>query len=161
MLIQRLFWYAKICLFGADQFFQISLSVEQSSVQSGEILKVAPVASQEGVSQIDMAVNRLLEGGKASQNRVVLMFNLAVVLEKGNFVSCRLQAEAPLSLSEFILPGPPAGRLPSFVWSFCNRLRPASHRPLDSLETVLSPGLFPQILRKRRKEGVFPGNVAG
>ncbi len=62
-------------------------------VQTGEVFEITAVATEQDFTQVDQAVDRLLEGGEGAGCRALPMFHLAVVLESGDVVGGRLQAQ--------------------------------------------------------------------
>src|ERR1700693_5872804 len=62
-------------------------------VESGQILQISSAAAEHDLAEIDQAVDRLLEGRQLATARTLTMFHLAVVLEKGDVVNRRLDAQ--------------------------------------------------------------------
>src|ERR1700730_3935319 len=62
-------------------------------VERCEVRQVAAVAAEQDLTEVDEAVDGLLDGGEDPRRRPLPMFHLAVVLEKGDVVDCRLNAE--------------------------------------------------------------------
>ena len=62
-------------------------------LDSGQKFQVTSVASEQNLAQIDQAVDALLQWGKLPSAVTIPVFHLAVVLEKGNIVGGRLQAQ--------------------------------------------------------------------
>src|ERR1700738_1299272 len=53
----------------------------------------AAVAAEHDLTQVNQAVDGLLDGGENPRRRPLPMFHLAMVLEEGDVVDCRLDAE--------------------------------------------------------------------
>src|SRR3984893_13049272 len=62
-------------------------------VERCEGRQVAAVAAEQDLTEVEQAVDGLLDGGEDPRRRSPPMFHLAVVLEKGDVVDCRLNAE--------------------------------------------------------------------
>src|ERR1700724_3394251 len=62
-------------------------------VERCEVRQVAAVAAEQDLTEVNQAVDGLLDGGEDPRRRPLPMFHLAVVLEKGDVVDCRLNAE--------------------------------------------------------------------
>src|SRR5207244_7859289 len=59
-------------------------------VQTGEVLEVAAVATEQDRTQVVEAVDRLSDGGEGAGCRSLPMFHLAVMLESKDLVGCGL-----------------------------------------------------------------------
>src|SRR4029077_17711781 len=62
-------------------------------VQTGEVFEITAVATEQDFTQVDEAVDRLSDGGEGAGCQALPMFHLAVVLESGDVVGSRLQAQ--------------------------------------------------------------------
>src|SRR3984893_19035002 len=62
-------------------------------VERCEVRQIAAGAAEHDLTQVNQAVDGLLDGGEAPRRRPLPMFHLAVVLEEGDVVDCRLNAE--------------------------------------------------------------------
>src|ERR1700693_383593 len=62
-------------------------------VERCEVLQIAAVAAKHDLTQVNQAVDGLLDGGEDPRRRPLPMFHLAVVLEEGDVVDRRLNAE--------------------------------------------------------------------
>src|ERR1700730_15454520 len=62
-------------------------------VERREVRQIAAGAAEHDLTQVNQAVDGVLDGGEAPRRRPLPMFHLAVVLEKGDVVDCRLNAE--------------------------------------------------------------------
>src|SRR5580693_7840920 len=69
-------------------------------IQTGEVLKVAAVTTAQDVTQIIEAVDGLFDGSEGAGRRALAMFYHAVVLESGDVVGGRLDAQ---DQSEFVV----------------------------------------------------------
>src|ERR1700730_18023748 len=58
-----------------------------------EVRQIAAVAAEHDLTQVNQAVDGLLDGGEDPRRRPLPMFHLAMVLEEGDVVDCRLDAE--------------------------------------------------------------------
>ncbi len=57
------------------------------------MLQIAAVAAIQDLAQVDQAVDGLLDGGEGPRRRPFAMFHLAVVLEEGDVIGRRLDAQ--------------------------------------------------------------------
>ena len=62
-------------------------------VERGEVLEIAAVAAEQDLTQVDQAVDGLLDGGEVPRRRPLPMFHLAVVLEEADVVGRGLDAQ--------------------------------------------------------------------
>src|SRR5205807_2124802 len=62
-------------------------------VQTGEVLEITAVATEQDFTQVHEAVDRLSDGGEGAGCRALPMCHLAVVLESGDVVGGGLQAQ--------------------------------------------------------------------
>src|SRR3984893_6647009 len=70
-------------------------------VERCEVRQVAAVAAEQDLTEVDEAVDGLLDGGEDPSRRPLPMFHLAVVLEKGDVVDCRLNADCRRASEHF------------------------------------------------------------
>jgi hypothetical protein len=62
-------------------------------VQTGEVFEITAVATEQDLTQVHEAIDRLSEGGEGAGCRALPMFHLAVVLESGDVVGGGLQTQ--------------------------------------------------------------------
>src|SRR3981081_3771768 len=62
-------------------------------VERCEVRHIAAVAAEHDLTQVDQAVDGLLDGGEDPRRLPLPMFHLAMVLKEGDVVDCRLDAE--------------------------------------------------------------------
>src|ERR1700674_1734298 len=62
-------------------------------VERREVRQIAAVAAEHDLTQVNQAVDGLLDGGENPRRRPLPMFHLAMVLKEGDVVDCRLDAE--------------------------------------------------------------------
>src|SRR5271166_6847260 len=67
-------------------------------VESGQVLQISPAAAQQDLAQIDQAVDRLLDRRQLAAAGTLAMFHLAMVLEEGDVVDRRLDAQNQMVL---------------------------------------------------------------
>ena len=67
-------------------------------VESGQVLQVSPAAAKQDVAKVDQAVDRLLERRQFAAAGTLAMFHLAVVLEEGDIIHRRLDAQHEIEL---------------------------------------------------------------